>query len=124
MSCGNPHATSCQDVLARLDAFLDHEHDALAGFSAHDIQHHLEECPPCLRHFGMQQMVRALVQRSCGCHGGGCDCGCTPSMELRMRIMSHITQITASGYVTQIHHEQSVMDYRPGVVPPDTRGIL
>ena len=100
MSCGNPHATPCTEVLLRLHEYLDNEPDALDGVTLHQIQHHLEECPPCMKQFGIEQMVRSLVQRSCGCHGSGCDCGCVPSEELRTRIISHITTLTINGQTT------------------------
>ena len=30
------------------------------------IQHHLDECSPCLREYGIEQEVKALVARCCG----------------------------------------------------------
>lgn len=99
MSCGDPHAVPCGEVLLRIHEYLDNEADAMDGYSLAEIQHHLEECPPCMRQFGLEQMVRSLVQRACACHGAGCTCGCTPSDDLRSKIMMqiHITQTTIEG---------------------------
>jgi mycothiol system anti-sigma-R factor len=97
MSCGNPHELACAEALTRLHEYLDHEPEALEGVTLGQIRHHLEECPPCMRQFGLEQMVRALVQRSCGCHGAGCTCGCMPSETLRTRIVSQLTSLTVDG---------------------------
>ncbi|HEX6920673.1 MAG TPA: mycothiol system anti-sigma-R factor [Actinomycetes bacterium] len=63
MSCGKPHETPCSDVLNRvydyLDGELDHE-------GVQSIKQHLDECAPCLREYGLEDAVKALVKRSCG----------------------------------------------------------
>jgi mycothiol system anti-sigma-R factor len=63
VSCGQPHDTDCADVLSRVYEYLDGELDS-EWFE--DIRQHLDECSPCLRQFGLEQMVKALVARSCG----------------------------------------------------------
>ena len=63
MSCGEPHETDCGEVLADVFLYLDGEMD----YERRDrIRSHLDECSPCLRKFGIEQEVRALVARSCG----------------------------------------------------------
>lgn len=62
MSCGNPHAVDCREVLAEVYLYLDRE---LSGEGCSRIRLHLDECSPCLRAFGIEQMVKALVARSC-----------------------------------------------------------
>lgn len=64
MSCGNPHETDCSEVLERVYLYLDREADAL---DVERIRQHLDECAPCLRQYGLEQEVKALVARSCGC---------------------------------------------------------
>lgn len=63
MSCGEPHETDCSEVLAEVYLYLDlecpDERRAL-------IRTHLEECAPCLREYGIEQEVKALVARCCG----------------------------------------------------------
>lgn len=63
MSCGKPHETDCREVLAEVYLYLDLE-------CAEDrrllIRQHLDECGPCLREYGIEQEVRALVARCCG----------------------------------------------------------
>lgn len=63
MSCGNPHATDCREVIEEVYLYLDGEMDAERR---HVIREHLDECAPCLRKFGLEQEVKALVARCCG----------------------------------------------------------
>ena len=63
MSCGNPHETDCREVLAEVYFYLDLE----STDQRRDlIRHHLDECSPCLREYGIEQEVKALVARCCG----------------------------------------------------------
>jgi mycothiol system anti-sigma-R factor len=62
MSCGNHHDTDCSDVLERVFSFIDNELPT-ADFEA--IQHHLDECGPCLAKYDLERTVKTLIQRSC-----------------------------------------------------------
>ena len=78
MSCGNPHAVPCEDVLDRVYEFIDGEID---GQRRHEIKEHLEECSPCLQKFGLEETVKAIVKRSCS----------DPAPpDLRAKVLSHI----------------------------------
>jgi mycothiol system anti-sigma-R factor len=63
VSCGKPHEIDCGEILNEVYLYLDLEcsDDRRAA-----IQHHLDECTACLREYGIEQEVRALVQRCCG----------------------------------------------------------
>lgn len=63
MSCGSPHETDCREVLEAVYVYLDAECD---GASRAKIKQHLAECGPCLREFGIEGEVKALVHRACG----------------------------------------------------------
>ena len=63
MSCGDPHETDCGEVLADVFIYLDGEMNTEARDR---IRLHLDECSPCLRKFGIEREVRALVARCCG----------------------------------------------------------
>ena len=70
MSCGNPHETDCADVLDRLYAYLDGELDeSLCG----DIRKHLDECGPCLKEYGLDQMVKRRLRPGSGGPAGAGD---------------------------------------------------
>ncbi|MEE6257126.1 mycothiol system anti-sigma-R factor [Plantactinospora sonchi] len=63
MSCGEPHETDCREVLAEVYVYLDLECDDQRRVLIRD---HLDECSPCLREYGIEQEVKALVARCCG----------------------------------------------------------
>jgi mycothiol system anti-sigma-R factor len=63
VSCGDPHETDCGEVLAEVFLYLDGE---MTADRTDRIRHHLDECSPCLRKYGVEQEVRALVARCCG----------------------------------------------------------
>jgi mycothiol system anti-sigma-R factor len=64
MSCGDPHEVDCREVLEQVYLYLDGE---MGDDDIGRIRQHLDECAPCLRQFGVEQEVKALVARSCGC---------------------------------------------------------
>ena len=83
MSCGNPHEQDCSEVLELVYGFLDGEID---DASRARIAQHLDECSPCLRQYGLEQSVKALVHRSCACS--------TAPEQLRIQIVTRIRQIS------------------------------
>jgi mycothiol system anti-sigma-R factor len=64
MSCGRPHETPCTEVLDRVYGYLDGE---LADMDCAKIRQHLDECGPCLREYGLEEAVKRLVAKHCGC---------------------------------------------------------
>ena len=65
MSCGQPHDKDCSEVLERVFFFIDNE---LPTADSSEIQHHLDECGPCLQKYNLERTVKLLVQRSCSEH--------------------------------------------------------
>lgn len=82
MSCGNPHETDCSEVLDEVYVYLDLECDEQRRDL---IRTHLDECSPCLREFGIEQEVKALVSRCCG--------GERAPEALRERLRAKLTEI-------------------------------
>jgi mycothiol system anti-sigma-R factor len=82
MSCGNPHETDCREVLGRVFEYLDGE---LGPSELDKIRQHLDECGPCLREYDLDDALKALVRRSCGCEQAPAD--------LRDRILVRITEV-------------------------------
>ena len=81
MSCGEPHETPCDEVLEKVYLYLDGEAES------HDEEHvrlHLDECAPCLRKYGLEQAVKALVARSCAEQA---------PTELKQRVMTRIQEV-------------------------------
>ena len=81
MSCGHHHDTDCREVLDRVYEYLDAE---VTPQDVAKIRQHLDECGPCLAEYDLEHALKALVRRSC--------CEVAPA-ELRVRIMTRITQI-------------------------------
>ena len=63
MSCGSPHEVDCSEVIEKVYLYLDGEIDDEGRTM---VREHLDECAPCLRQFGLEQDVKALVARCCG----------------------------------------------------------
>lgn len=82
MSCGRPHETPCSEVLDKVYLYLDGEAD---GSDHEHIRLHLDECGPCLRQYGLEQAVKALVARCCS--------GEVAPAELRQRVLLRIEQV-------------------------------
>jgi mycothiol system anti-sigma-R factor len=85
MSCGNPHETPCTEVLDRVYGYLDGELDDL---DCAKIRQHLHECGPCLREYGLEEAVKRVVQKHCGCDPA--------PAELRAKILVRIAEVRAS----------------------------
>ncbi len=62
VACGRHGDPDCSEVLERVFFFIDNELPT-ADFA--QIQHHLEECGPCLAKYDLERTVKVLVQRSC-----------------------------------------------------------
>jgi mycothiol system anti-sigma-R factor len=65
MSCGKPHDRDCSEILERMFFFIDNEIDEA---DCAQIQHHLDECGPCLAKYDLERTVKHLVARSCSEH--------------------------------------------------------
>jgi mycothiol system anti-sigma-R factor len=85
MSCGNPHETPCTEVLDRVYGYLDGELDDL---DCAKIRQHLHECGPCLREYGLEEAVKRVVQKHCGCDPA--------PAELRAKILVRIREVRAT----------------------------
>ncbi|GIH96132.1 mycothiol system anti-sigma-R factor [Planobispora siamensis] len=82
MSCGDPHDTDCREVLDKVYAYLDGELDQ---DNSVDVRHHLDECSPCLKEYGLEQVVKQLVAKHCGCDP-------VPD-DLRAKVLQRIEQV-------------------------------
>jgi len=78
-----PGGIDCDDVLRDVYLYLDDESDPEL---ATRIRQHLDACSPCLKQYGLEQDVRALVARCCG--------GDRAPVHLHERIRVRITELT------------------------------
>jgi len=56
------HDLDCSDVVEAVYLYIDGE---LSADVIDNIRSHLDECSPCLREYGIEQEVKALIARSC-----------------------------------------------------------
>ena len=82
MSCGNPHDIDCRQVIEQVYLYLDGE---MADEECADIRQHLDECSPCLREYGVDQDIKTLIARKCGCD-------MAPS-ELKVRVLARLQSV-------------------------------
>jgi len=84
MSCGKPHEVPCTEVLALVYSYIDGE---MEDSSSGQIRQHLHECGPCLREYGLEELVKKLVHNCCGQEA-------TPG-ELRSKVLTRIATLRA-----------------------------
>jgi mycothiol system anti-sigma-R factor len=82
VSCGKEHETPCDEVLDRVFEYLDGE---MADLDCTKIQVHLDECSHCLDEYQRDELLKALIRRSCS--------GEVAPASLRTRIMATITTV-------------------------------
>ena len=82
MSCGDPHEDDCVEIIDRVYFYLDGEID---DDMKRRIRVHLDECGPCLRRYGLEQEVKALVARCCG--------GDPAPTDLREKVVAKLQQV-------------------------------
>jgi mycothiol system anti-sigma-R factor len=102
MSCGKPHEVPCSEVLARVYSYLDGEIDDDTASSK--IRQHLDECGPCLREFGLEDVVKRLVHKCCGHEAA-------PG-ELRAKVLTRIAVVRAELEVTEVTEFTEVTEIR------------
>jgi len=106
VSCGNPHETPCEEVLAEVFLFLDNECNEV---NRARIQQHLDECGPCLRKFGIEDEVKALVHRKCG--------GDRAPDSLRQRVRFRLTEVVVEATTLELRTELGPRSAGSGLRP-------
>jgi mycothiol system anti-sigma-R factor len=89
MSCGKPHEVPCSEVLNQVYWYLDGE---ISEIDCESIRKHLDECGPCLREFGLEEAVKRLVAKHCGCDPAPAD--------LRDKVLVRIRQVQVEIEIT------------------------
>lgn len=74
----------CGEILDTVYAYIDGE---LSAADCARIREHLAECAPCLEKFGLEQAVKDLVARSCGCDIA------PPELRARLLIKLHEARV-------------------------------
>jgi mycothiol system anti-sigma-R factor len=82
---GYPEASTkvdCSETVLRIFEFLDGE---MSPDDCLRMQSHLDECGPCLREYQVDQALKMVIKRSCGCE--------TAPVELRTTILRRLTMV-------------------------------
>jgi anti-sigma factor (TIGR02949 family) len=59
---GDDHDTDCAVVMAEVWTLLDGE---CTDDTRDRLQQHLDACPACLRHYGVEQRIKAVIAAKC-----------------------------------------------------------
>ncbi len=103
MSCGEPHETDCDEVLAEVWLLLDREcgeeRDA-------ELRRHLQECGPCLARYGLEEKIKTLLARTCGGDRAPDELHQKLRERIRATVLEQATvsvERTASGTVVEVN---------------------
>ena len=81
-TAASAHDLNCSETVLRIFEFLDGE---MGPDDCRRMQAHLEECGPCLKEYHLDQALKAVIKRSCGCE--------TAPVELRTTILRRLTMV-------------------------------
>ncbi|GAC1327705.1 MAG: hypothetical protein NVSMB17_02110 [Candidatus Dormibacteria bacterium] len=56
----DPGCTTCEGTMQKLHQYVDRE---LTVQELGEVKQHLEDCPPCQRHFDFEEQLKLLVHR-------------------------------------------------------------
>jgi mycothiol system anti-sigma-R factor len=79
----DPEHPECAAVIAEVWTLLDGE---CSAESRDKLKHHLEDCPTCLRHYGVEERIKRLIATKCS--------GEKAPDSLRARLRVEITRTT------------------------------
>ncbi len=103
----DPEHPECAAVIAEVWTLLDGE---CTAETRDKLRQHLEDCPTCLRHYGVEERVKTLIARKCG--------GDKAPDSLRERLRLEISRTTI------IRRGEGLLDgFRAGVGPLAVVGL-
>ncbi len=79
--------TDCSETVLRIFEFLDGEMNEV---DCARIQAHLDECAHCLTEYNLDQALKAVVKRSCGCEPA--------PVQLRTTILQSLTVVRVESF--------------------------
>ena len=60
---GREDKVSCEEALAEIYLLLDHE---CSADHEKELRKHIDDCPPCLEEYGIDEQLKQLLARKCG----------------------------------------------------------
>ena len=91
----------CADALAEIYLLLDRECSAERDAA---LRKHIEDCPPCLEEYGIDEHIKQLLARKCG--------GDHAPDELKSRLRASIRQTVASGGGVTVERTEITLEQR------------
>ena len=84
--CPDELKTHCDEVLAEVWLFLDHECDQARREL---LRQHLQECHPCLAAYGIEEKLKELLARKCGGEQAPNGLRARLRDQIRMAVLEH-----------------------------------
>jgi mycothiol system anti-sigma-R factor len=81
MSTSDNDCVDCGGAMDKLHSYVDRE---LTQVELGEVRRHLEDCPPCARHFDFEEQLKLLVHRKA--------CPETAPQQLLSKILASIKQ--------------------------------
>lgn len=78
---GKDNETPCSEVLDNLYTYIDGELEA-GNYGV--VREHLDGCSPCLEEYGLEEAVKKLVAKHCGCD--------PVPLDLRDKVLTRLAQ--------------------------------
>ena len=93
---------NCDEALAEIYLLLDHEcspeHEQL-------LRKHIDDCPPCLEEYGIDDQLKQLLARKCG--------GDHAPDELKSKLQASIRKTVADRGGVSVEHTEIHTDLKP-----------
>lgn len=86
---------NCDEALAEIFLLLDHECTAERDAQ---LRKHLDDCPPCLEEYGIDEQIKQLLARKCG--------GEHAPAELKTRLRASIRRTVADRGGLSVEHTE------------------
>ena len=99
--CEDSSEVSCDEALAEIYLLLDHE---CSSEHEQQLRKHIEDCPPCLEEYGIDDQLKQLLARKCG--------GEHAPDELKSKLRASIRKTVADRGGVTVEHTEVHRDLR------------
>ncbi|QRP47297.1 mycothiol system anti-sigma-R factor [Amycolatopsis sp. FDAARGOS 1241] len=93
----------CEEALSEIYLLLDRECSPMRDA---ELRRHIEDCPPCLEEYGIDEAIKQLLARKCG--------GDHAPADLRSRLRASIRQTVASSGGVTVERTEITLEQRAG----------
>lgn len=93
---------NCDEALAEIYLLLDHE---CSPDHENQLRKHIDDCPPCLEEYGIDEQLKQLLARKCG--------GDHAPDELKSKLRASIRKTVADRGGVSVEHTEIHTDLKP-----------